>query len=293
LIPPAAGAPDAWAVGGRGAEALRRDGSRFEVLLSVAAAGGSFAAVARDASRTREWERRVVDAADAVRKEVGQDLHDNVGQQLTGLELMVDALAHGVRGSEGTAGLVTKVAERLRQVHTDLRQLITGIVPAEVPADGLVGALKLLADRVREQSGRACELAAAEGLQVASACTATHLFRIVQEAVSNALRHSRASAIRITVRAGPGELAVEVRDDGGGFSPNTNGTGLGLRLMRDRAAHIGGTLTVTPTGGGTSVTVRLPAAPGYRAQPQGAGPQPYRGESPPGKLNGSERSPGS
>jgi two-component system, LuxR family, sensor kinase FixL len=261
LIPAISGALDPWAVGSRNVEAVRRDGTHFAVEVSVRAAGRSFAGVIRDMARTRELERQVVDAADAVRKAVGEDLHDNVGQQLTGLELMVDALARRVTVSDRvTSSLVAKVAEGLKQAHADIRQLMTGIIPTEVPADGFVATLERLVTRVRECYDRKCDLVTTNPVQLPDAATATHLFRIVQEAVCNAIRHGHTKVIRLTVREEPDALVVEVRDDGGGFSNNANRHGLGTRLMQDRATRIGGTLTITAVDGGTVVTVCLPTA---------------------------------
>jgi signal transduction histidine kinase len=262
LIPAVPGAPDPWAVGSRNADAVRRDRTHFAVEVSVQASGKSFAAVIRDTTRVRELERQVVDAADSVRKAVGEDLHDNVGQQLTGLELMVDALSRRVTGSDrATSALVTKVAEGLRQAHADLRQLMTGIIPTEVAADGFVTALERLVTRVRECYNRQCELMATGQVQLADEATATHVFRIVQEAVCNAIRHGHTRTIRLIVREEADALVVEVRDDGGGFGTNPNRTGLGTRLMRDRATRIGGTLSIAALDGGTVVTVRVPIVP--------------------------------
>lgn len=260
LIPQEADAPNIWVVGeNRSVEAVRQDGSRFAVELTVGVAGSAFAGIIRDVTHVRELERRLVDSADAIRKAVGEDLHDNVGQQLTGLELMVDALAKRVTGCDrATAALVAKITEGLKQAHADIRQLMTGIIPTEVPADGLVEGLERFVTRIREYYGRECELVTNHEVRLADAATATHLFRIVQEAVCNAIRHGHTRVIRLTVNAEPDALAVEVRDDGGGFTKKSNHTGLGTRLMQERAARIGGTLTITPINGGTLVAVRVP-----------------------------------
>lgn len=207
----------------------------------------------------REMERRAIEAADTVRKQLGEDLHDNVGQQLTGLALMVDALAQLTSSFDPKVlALVEKVAEGVRQVQTDVRQLISGIIPAEIPADGLLPALDQLATQVRDQYGFDCALRTTTQAQFKDATTATHLFRIVQEAVSNALRHGKPSAITLAVRTDSDALVVEVKDNGSGFVHNPDGRGLGTRLMQDRAQRIGGAVTIAAGDSGTAVTVRVP-----------------------------------
>jgi signal transduction histidine kinase len=225
--------------------------------LTVVVAGGRFVATVRDVTGRKDLERRARDAAALVERQIGEDLHDNVGQQLTGLGLMVDALAAG--GPPAAGGLVGKIAEALRRIRADVRRLATGLVPVGVPPEGFGAVLEDLAAQVRDQCRVGCECVTVGDPRLPDSAAATHLFRIAQEAVSNALRHGRATAIRITLRGEPGAVTMEVRDNGAGFSPGEGG--LGIRLMRDRAARIGGELAVAPTDGGTVVTVRTPAAP--------------------------------
>jgi two-component system CheB/CheR fusion protein len=256
LLPAQDGASESWTGGAWEAEAVRRDGSRFAVEVSVGMADGAFAAVVRPVGP----ERSLVDAADAVRQRICEDLHDNVGQQLTGLGLMADTLAVRVAGAgAATEALVAQVAQKLRKVHADVRTLVSGTIPTDVPADGVVPALERLAAYVRDHCGCGCELTAAGPVRLADATAATQLFRIAQEAVCNAVRHAHPTTIRIVVRAEPGAVTAEVQDDGGGFSGGPGDAGLGTRLMRDRAARVGGTVSIASGGGGTVVTARVPA----------------------------------
>ncbi|HEY8503106.1 MAG TPA: ATP-binding protein, partial [Gemmataceae bacterium] len=130
--------------------------------------------------------------------------------------------------------------------------------------EGLRAALEDLAARTREQAGVACALECAGPVELADGVTATHLFRIAQEAVSNALRHARPRQIRIGLAGGPAALTLAVRDDGVGIpEPAGEEKGLGIRLMRHRAGVIGGTLAVgAAEGGGTLVTCTLPRGNG-------------------------------
>ena len=262
LVPSLWGPRDRWPVGRRqGCEGLRRDGSRFPAEIAVGEADGSYVGVVHDVTRIRDLEGEVLAAADAVRQLVAEELHDDVGQQLTGLELMVDALSRHptVSADPAVGSLVSNVAQGLHQVHAATRQLVGAIVPAEVDSDGLVAALDRFAARVRAWYGCGCDLVASGPVSLPGATT-TQLYRIVQEAVSNALRHGEPKTIRVTVQSDADGLGVEVRDDGGGISDQTDGVGDGTKFMRMRAARIGGTLAITPVDGGTVVAIRCPKA---------------------------------
>lgn len=245
---------------GREVHALRKDGSTFPVELSVSETGslGLFVGILRDVTRRLELEREVLEATGQEQRRIGQELHDHVGQELTGLQLLAATLAEKLPVTDPPldAGLVPKFVAGLRRVHAEVRALARGLVPVEINPNGLRAALDNLAKRAAEQSGVRCLFGAIGSAQVGDAETATHLFRIAQEAVSNALRHSRAGTIWIALRTEPGLLIMHVRDDGVGIpDAPPEGAGLGLRLMEYRASLIGGTLTVTPgEGRGTQVT---------------------------------------
>jgi two-component system CheB/CheR fusion protein len=202
-----------------------------------------------------------LEAAAREQRRLGQELHDGVGSDLTGLALLADALAQELRDSSpAQAARAARIASGLEEVRRQLRRLASGLVPQDVAPDGLRAALEGLAVRVRERSGAACTVEGAGPVRLADPATATHLFRIAQEAVANALRHGRARHIDITLRADPAALTLSVRDDGSGLGGGPpGGAGLGLRLMHDRARAIGGALTIGPAGGGgTVMTCVLP-----------------------------------
>ena len=112
-----------------------------------------------EAVRGTDEIRTIVDATDTARELLCEELHDNVGQQLTGLELMGDALARHVVGFDpAIRALVAKIAEGLKQTHANIRQLATGLIPTEVPADRFVSEVERLVARIREYCGCHCEL---------------------------------------------------------------------------------------------------------------------------------------
>jgi PAS domain S-box-containing protein len=246
---------------GREVRGRRRDGSTLPLDLAVSQIDHLrlFVGILRDLSRRKELEREVLEIAALEQRRIGQELHDGVGQELTGLGLMADALAQRLKAADADWRLAAKVAAGLERVHQQVRSLSHGLVPVDVDPEGLRAALEDLAARTGEQSGTACHFEWGGPVEVADAVTATHLLRIAQEAVSNALRHGRARHIRIGLRGEAGNLTLSVRDDGIGIPRYLEESrGLGVRIMRNRAAVIGGTLTVGPAaGGGTLVTCIL------------------------------------
>jgi PAS domain S-box-containing protein len=248
---------------GRGVEVrgVRRDGSVFPVELTVSAVNhqGLFTGILRDITDRKQLEREVLEAGAVEQWRIGQELHDTVGQELTGLGLLAAALAKRTTDPVNAVA-VERIVEELGRVHQRVRSLSRGLVPVEVDPEGLRAALEELASRTNEGTGTECEFEEEGAVTFEDAGTATHLLRITQEAVSNALRHGRPGHIWITLRRRPSCHVLEVRDDGIGIPEAPAGEGgLGIRLMRYRAGIIGGTLTLGRVeGGGTRVTCLLP-----------------------------------
>jgi hypothetical protein len=215
-----------------------------------------------NAVRPAELPREVLDAVAAENHRIGLELHDHVGQHLTGLELLADSLTHRVAALDpAIRETVAKIARGLREVHADVRCLALGLSPNGVSPAGLEAALQFLAERVKH-AGIAIDLRVTGPLRLADTAAATDLFRIAQESVSNCLRHAQATSIAVHLHGTPAAVTLEVRDDGVGLpEAGRDGNGLGLRLMHHRATRQGGTLAVTSTpGGGTRVVCRMPTA---------------------------------
>src|ERR1051325_8279574 len=171
----------------------------LEIAVSEVAPGKTFTAIIRDVSVRKELEREITEIAAMEQRRIGQELHDGVSQELTGLTLMAtslkDQLKEEVSSSEALAG---RLMAGLRQVHKHVRAVAHGLIPVDVDAEGLRSALEELADRIAQQAGVACLFHCPQPVLVKDALTATHLFYIVQEAVNNALRHGRPRQIDIT-----------------------------------------------------------------------------------------------
>ncbi len=252
-----------WIIGSvREVQARRKDGTTFPVELAVSELGQprSFTGILRDITRRKELEREILEIASLEQRRIGQELHDGVGQELTGLSLMADALSQRLKASPAEGKLAARLVEGIGRVHQQVRALSHGLVPVQVDPEGLRSALEELVARCREQSGISCTFEKGAPVHLADPATATHLYRIAQEAITNAIRHAQASHIRVALGTDSGHLTLTIQDDGVGMpAVFGEGRGLGIRLMRYRASLIGANLTIGPAmGGGTLVTCVLP-----------------------------------
>jgi PAS domain S-box-containing protein len=241
--------------------ALRKDGSAFPTGLAVSEIPHLklFTGILRDLTERKQLEREVVEAASQQQQHIGQDLHDSVAQELSALSLMAEALAETLPTDPAKAlQLLERINRGLQRSQEDLRAILRGLLPVAVESEGLMAALAELADRTHEETNVTCTFDCPEPVAIADNLTATHLYLIAQEAVHNALKHAKPRNIKIGLRSNPG-LVLRVQCDGIGMParPETN-TGLGLRIMRNRAAIIGAHLTIEPAEpSGTVVTCRL------------------------------------
>jgi PAS domain S-box-containing protein len=245
---------------------LRKDGTRFWahiVLTPIRADDGvlrGYVKITRDLTDRKEMERELLETATREQQRIGQDLHDSVGQDLTALGFLAESLAETLAGQgHADAGLAAKITSGLRQVFSRVRSLTQGLMPVEVDAAGLMTALAELAKRLGEQSGVPCTFTCAEPAYVQNNQIATHLYRIAQEAVTNALKHAKPRHIRISLDSSDGGIALRVADDGAGMPSQAPEAGsMGLRIMRHRAGLINAVLTIdSAPGQGTVVTCTL------------------------------------
>jgi signal transduction histidine kinase len=237
---------------------------RDEAMLSLFAA---HAAIALTNARLYERGRELTAASERAR--LARDLHDAVAQKLFSLRAKARAAAVLVhRDPERAAAEIDSVATLAGQAHAELRAVIDGLAPPDLASSGLVGSVRsyaVLAGRTygRDVTVRAGELPAlGEPLQ-------TVLYRVAQEAISNALRHSGSPEVCVRLAAQRRSVVLEVTDSGQGFDPAGPagpGGGLGLRSMRERAASAGGALAIdSRPGGGTTVRLTVPLPQARRA----------------------------
>jgi len=228
-----------------------------QLLMSVAASAATAVATARSVAAARL--RLSVEAADQARARWARELHDETLQGLTGVRMVLSAgLARGdadpLRRAADTAD--AHLAEEMRK----LRDLIAELRPAALDDLGLGPAIESLAKRQAAIGAFAVEVDVdLESEQRLDRDTETAIYRIVQEALSNAVKHAGAQGVRLRVRQLPDRVQVAVEDDGRGFEPDAIQAGFGLTGMRERALLGGGQLWVTSSNGGpTRVTAVLP-----------------------------------
>jgi PAS domain S-box-containing protein len=249
---------------GREVQGRRKDGSTFPVDLAVSEfrnqARPMFTGVLRDISARKQLEREVLEVATQEQRRIGQALHDSTGQELTALDLLAEALTESLeQQAPAAAPLAAKVRAGLRRVLTQVRAYSRGLIPVEVDSRGLLAALAELASRTNEVQGMSCTFDCPEPVGVEDNQTATHLYHIAQEAVTNALRHGRPQHVTIRLEGDDRSFTLDVSDDGIGLPPEpADGKGMGLKIMRYRAGLINARLAVgraEPTG--TLVTCTL------------------------------------
>lgn len=202
----------------------------------------------QDITKRKRLEQEVVDVAAAEQRRIGQELHDGTGQELTGLCMLADNLTEALsEHSPPDAQFARRIAQGLRQALAQVRALSRGLIPVEVDAEGLMAALTELTTRISDLHGIHCIFECAEPVPVEDNYTATQLYRIAQEAITNAIKHGKPGAIRVSLEARGQYLTLKIADDGVGFSPaQTNGDGMGLRIMSYRAGQIGAQFAIRP-----------------------------------------------
>jgi PAS domain S-box-containing protein len=229
----------------------RADGGEFvgEVIAEpiALASAQKWLLVVQDVSERKQLEREVLDIANRERHRLGTDLHDGLGQELTGVALMLRTVATHL-GHEAPAAVprIDGIVRLVNHAIESTRAMARGLAPVSIDQGGLGSALEELASRSRAAYGvqvRLRRMIPAD-LQI-SENTANHLYRITQEAISNAIRHGRAASVLVTLRERSGQLELSVSDDGAGFDVGrTHSHGMGLKIMKYRARMIGGTIEV-------------------------------------------------
>ena len=253
---------------GREAIGRRQDGSTFPVSLAVSKIERPplYTAIVRDISALKELQKQVLEIAAEEDRRIGHELHDSVQQQLTGLGLMAQSVAEMLLAGDQwgepclprvakISKLADRVAKGINDTAREVHQLSRGLVPVEIDAEGLRSALAELAESVRDQYQVDCTFQCQGDVDFADNFQATHLFRIVQEAVNNAIKHGRASRIDISMTGEAEAILLEVLDNGRGIpEKQLPSGGLGLKIMDYRAGLIGANVQVVPgRQGGTLV----------------------------------------
>lgn len=215
--------------------------------------------ILRDATEAKRLERAVIDADERERIRIGQDLHDDLVPHLIGLDVMCKVL---VRRQQANAPNAAEQAEKLQRVLAEAihktRALSRGLAPVHLVEDGLAVGLEQLGDMVETVFGVPCTIDWDADAAVETT-TAVHIYRIVQEALHNAVKHAKPKRLSVRGRSHAGALTIEIADDGLGLRGRQGGRGMGLKIMEFRAKIIGGRVQVeSGAEGGTRVRLSVP-----------------------------------
>jgi PAS domain S-box-containing protein len=202
----------------------------------------------RDITERKRLEQEILDVSGRERRSIGRDLHDGLGQELTGVALMLRGLA--TRISERCPDVVDNVNEIVGHVNQSIetaRSLARGLLPVQTETGGLTAALQALAARSRDLYGLEVNFHAEVWPGFAlSETNASHLYRITQEALTNAARHGRATLVDISLNARESGFSLRITDNGVGLKPAVpSAAGMGLKIMKYRADMIGAKFEIT------------------------------------------------
>jgi PAS domain S-box-containing protein len=214
-----------------------------------------------DITEREQLERALLNISAREQRRIGQDLHDGLGQHLTGIAFM--AKVHESKLAEKDVAHAADAAKIVRLVNEAIhktRELARGLLPVVSDAHGLMSALQLWAAEVEDLFGISCRFECEPAVLIHDDAKATHLYHIAQEAVNNAIKHGQACEVLISLTQESGLGTLLIRDDGRGIGEDRGNTqGMGLHIMSYRAGMIGGRLEIKSNPlRGTSVTCIFP-----------------------------------
>jgi signal transduction histidine kinase len=240
---------------------LQADPRFSDADLRLAQRFAARAAVAVDLSRrvARTTVRRIVGGQEQERRRLSRELHDETGQALTSILLGLKAI-EDTRGTERFPAALAELREIVVATLQDVRRLAVELRPKALDDFGLVPALERLTDSFAEQTGIATHLESRLPDSRLPSEIETVLYRVVQEALTNVVKHAQAEHVSVLLHPKPGRVAVMIEDDGRGFAEEGETEGIGLLGMRERVALVGGTVTFeTSPGAGTTIVVEVPS----------------------------------
>src|SRR5271163_3957618 len=214
-----------------------------------------------DITERKHLEKAILDISAREQRRIGQDLHDGLGQHLTGIAFM--AKVHETKLAEKNRSETEDAAKIVKLVNEAIhktRELARGLLPVVSDSQGLMSALELWAAEVEDLFGISCRFQCETPVLIDDDTVATHLYHIAQEAVNNAIKHGDAQKILIRLKAEQGRGKLAIKDDGKGIAESSASTqGMGLHIMNYRAGMIGGVLEVRQdVTRGTLVTCTFP-----------------------------------
>jgi signal transduction histidine kinase len=219
------------------------------------------AALREEMKMREQLEKDVAEAAERESQRIGHELHDSLGQHLTATSLALQVLSTKLeRESSPRSKDVDQAVEMVEQGIDLTRNIAKGLFPLELEGEGLAAALRELSTVTGRTHNVVCQFQCDPSVRPSDSITATHLYRIAQEAVTNAIKHGHVSRIVVELFRNDGNLTLSIKDNGVGLpAALPEGRGIGLRIMSSRAGMIGGVLSVkNQAEGGAIVRCDLP-----------------------------------
>jgi len=247
---------------GRQLIGLRKDGTQFPMYLSIGDIKLEhtrlFAGVIMDISEQLRLQREIMEVPIREQRRIGQELHDGIGQQLTGLGMLATSLLN--KATRPEHNLASQLATGLQDTLTQVRALSHGLVPVEIDAEGFTSALKNLTEEIQRQSHIPVSFEIHDEIRFSNNDTVMHLYRIAQEALNNAIKHSNSSHMKVSLEVEDDDGLLEIYDNGRGINDDvSNDDGLGLSIMKYRSSLFEGEIKILPVAdGGTRICCRFP-----------------------------------
>lgn len=249
---------------GREVTGQRKDGTMFPMYLAVSEVNANdeklFTGIVRDITEQRRLEQEVLRVSEHERRRIGQDLHDGLGQMLTGISLINKSIASTLKDqNHELAAESEEITKLVREADEYARNLSRTLIPVELESNGLKAAIRRMADNAEKLFNIKCVLTDFVDIHFDDPTSLSHLYRIVQEATSNAVKHGNASKVIIRMEADIDKLVLSIEDNGKGFSPDWDKEkGLGVRIMQFRSNLIGANLRIQESEmGGAAIIITL------------------------------------
>jgi len=214
-------------------------------------------ATVEDVTESKRLEKEIMDISERERRKIGQELHDDLGPHLIGIEVLTKVLKQKLeKKSFEESESAEKIRDLIREASNKTRKLARGLSPVNLVSEGLESALQGLAINVEDIFSVSCIFNCHEPVPVNDDSIATNLFYIAQEAVHNAVRHGKADIISMELSLDDSRIILEIKDNGAGIPEKPDTKGMGLRIMGYRTKMIGGSLDLgSDTNGGAKVKV--------------------------------------
>ncbi len=220
-----------------------------------------FQASGRDITERKLLEREILEVSARERRHIGQDLHDGLGSHLSGVSMLCRGVIRKIEAGEAVdKTVIEEISQLVQESIKQVRKLARGLNPVKMEDEGLPSALQELVSTTRAHPGISVAFDHDNDVPDPDSEVALQLYRIAQEAITNALKHADADQIVVRLGTKDGALLLTIADDGRGISPHPQAqSGMGLRVMKYRANTIGAQLRIRPRpDGGTAVQCALP-----------------------------------